>query len=97
MKTLQKEDYETAAFGLKALAHPARLSILCRLQSKECTVNELVAFTGMSQSAVSQHLSKMKLSNILKDKRKGNRVYYSVEDKRFEKLISALCLIYSSQ
>ncbi|MDH5721040.1 MAG: metalloregulator ArsR/SmtB family transcription factor [Spirochaetia bacterium] len=97
MKTLKEKDYLTAAKGLKALSHPARLSILCHLQNKESTVNDLVNYTKMSQSAVSQHLSKMKASDILRDRREGNKVYYFVADSRFEKLVTALCHIYSEK
>ena len=95
--TLKKKDFTAAAAGLKALSHPARLSILCHLQEKEHTVNELVQYTKMSQSSVSQHLSKMKASNILTDRRDGNKVYYSIVEPKYEKLILALCTIYSTK
>ncbi|MDH5718106.1 MAG: metalloregulator ArsR/SmtB family transcription factor [Spirochaetia bacterium] len=97
MEKIKIEELSLAVQGLKALAHPARLSILCFLEDQKATVNKLVEFTGMSQSAVSQHLSKMKAFGILKDDRDGNQVYYSVTNPEFKKLISALCCIYTKK
>jgi DNA-binding transcriptional ArsR family regulator len=97
MKTeqLAAKNVKDAVKGLKALAHPARLTILCFLQQKEATVNEIVELTRMSQSAVSQHLAKMKAFGVLKDRRDGNRVFYSLTDDSFANLVSALCVIYN--
>lgn len=99
MKTVEKlseKSVESAVMGLKAIAHPARLKILCFLQSHKATVNEIVEMTEMSQSAVSQHLAKMKAFGVLDDKRDGNRIYYSVTSRGFEQLVNALCQIYDS-
>lgn len=91
---LTPKNIKEAVKGLKALAHPARLTILCFLQGNEATVNEIVDLTRMSQSAVSQHLAKMKSNGVLKDRRDGNRVFYSLTDKSYATLVSALCTIY---
>lgn len=91
---LSAENLDVAAKGLKAVAHPERLRILCHLQNREATVTELVELTKMSQSAVSQHLAKMKAFGVLTDRRDGNRAFYSVAKKSFEGLVSALCDIY---
>jgi len=97
MKTeqLPQKSVKDAVKGLKALAHPARLTILCFLQDREATVNEIVDLTRMSQSAVSQHLGKMKAFGVLKDRRDGNRVFYSLTDDSFANLVNALCVIYN--
>jgi len=92
---LAPKNVNDAVKGLKALAHPARLTILCFLQGKEATVNEIVDLTGMSQSAVSQHLAKMKAFGVLKDRRDGNRVFYALTDDSFANLVDALCSIYN--
>ncbi len=93
---ISEKNVNNAVQGLKAIAHPARLKILCYLQSKEATVNEIVTMTAMSQSAVSQHLAKMKAFGVLKDRRDGNRIFYRVTNQGFEELVSALCHIYDS-
>jgi len=94
IETISDDSLDNAVKGLKAIAHPARLKILCFLQEKEATVNEIVEVTGMSQSAVSQHLSKMKAYNVLNDRRDGNRVFYRLSEKEYNQLVNALCLIY---
>lgn len=94
---LSPQNLDVAARGLKAVAHPERLRILCHLQVKEATVTELVELTKMSQSAVSQHLAKMKAYGVLVDRRDGNKAYYSVSDPAFEGLVAALCNIYEDK
>jgi ArsR family transcriptional regulator len=80
--------------GLKAIANPSRLQILCTLIGCELTVGDMAKQFGLSQSALSQHLSKMKSAGILEDRRVGNQVYYRLQEKDFEDLLSALCKIY---
>ena len=96
VEKLSEKNITEAVKGLKAIAHPARLKILCFLQTKPATVNEIVDITGMSQSAVSQHLAKMKAFGVLRDKRDGNRIFYSVTNDDFESLVSVLCRIYDN-
>ena len=93
-KSISEESLSSAVQGLKAIAHPARLKILCYLQGRESTVNEIVAMTGMSQSAVSQHLGKMRAYGVLVDRRDGNRVFYGLSDVQYGNLVDALCTIY---
>lgn len=91
---IESLNYEIAVNGLKAIAHPGRLKILCALIDAEKTVGDLVEVVDLSQSAVSQHLSKMKAANVLQDRRDGNQVYYSLKRKEYEKLVTSLCDIY---
>lgn len=80
---------------LKSLSHPVRLKILCQLIQGEKSVNELVEFCGISQSAMSQFLKRMKEEGILSSRRDWNRVYYSVADRRLLKLLEAIKRIYT--
>lgn len=80
--------------GLKAMANPSRLQVLCALIGGELTVGEMARQFGLSQSALSQHLSRMKAAGILEDRRSGNQVYYRLQNKDFETLLNALCRIY---
>jgi len=91
---IDDENMKEAVKGLKAISHATRLKILCFLQEKEATVNEIIDITHMSQSAVSQHLGKMKALGVLKDRRDGNRVFYTVTNEAYSNLIDALCEIY---
>ena len=97
IQKISEENLNSAVQGLKAIAHPARLKILCYLQGKESTVNEIKEMTQMSQSAVSQHLGKMKAFGVLVDRRDGNRVYYSLSDTEYGNLVNALCTIYDNK
>ncbi len=94
---LRNQNLKRAVAGLKAVAHHARLQILCGLVGRELSVGELVDLTGQSQSSVSQHLTRMKSAGILIDRRAGNVVFYSVKGKGYEGLISALCTIYGGK
>ncbi|MGQ9570916.1 MAG: ArsR/SmtB family transcription factor [Thermodesulfovibrionales bacterium] len=65
---------------LRGISHPVRLKIGGALCIKEYTVGELVDLTNITQSAVSQHLSLMKLLRLIGSRREGsNNVYFIVE------------------
>jgi len=73
------ETFETAATVLKAIAHPLRLQILQILErEREVHVSEICARTGASQPAVSQQLSRMRLTGVLTTRREGTSVYYRI-------------------
>lgn len=76
--TDQEENIDRAVRCLKVLAHPARLKILCVLKDRECSVQELVQYTGLAQATVSQHLSLLKDRNIVKSVKQGNFSIYRI-------------------
>ena len=64
----------------KALADPTRRAIFERLSREgEQTVHALTDFAGVSQPAVSKHLSALKLVGLVRDRRQGRETHYSVE------------------
>ena len=69
-----------AANFLKSLAHRDRLKVLCGLLDGELPVSEIEARVGASQSAVSQHLAKLRDEGIVTCRRDGRKVLYSVSD-----------------
>ncbi len=79
---------------LKSLAHPVRLKILCRLMRSERTVNDLTEFCGISQSAMSQFLGRMKDEGIVSSRREHYFVYYRVADAKLVDLLGAIRQIY---
>ncbi|HUJ74249.1 MAG TPA: metalloregulator ArsR/SmtB family transcription factor [bacterium] len=85
---------ETVAPVLGSLAHPVRLKILCRLMERECSVNELTAFCGISQSAMSQFLKRMKAQGLVAARRENQFVFYRIADARLQRLLGALSTIY---
>lgn len=85
---------ENAANLLKAIAHPQRLKILCRLSEGVATVSELETYCGASQSSVSQYLGKMKSEGLLKSERSKQNIYYKIESPELLKMMKALQKIY---
>jgi DNA-binding transcriptional ArsR family regulator len=67
---------------LKALSNPKRLQILHELRHGEMTVSELTLATGIRQATVSQHLARMRLGNIVVERRIGNSASYRITDRR---------------
>ena len=94
LRKLTSKGLNEAVAGLKAIANPNRLQILCALLGNELTVGDMAKQFGLSQSALSQHLSRMKAAGILTDRRAGNQVYYKLHEKDFEDLLKSLCKIY---
>lgn len=80
-----------AASVLKLLAHEQRLLILCRLTQGEFSVGQMVELCGQSQSSVSQHLGRLREGGLVKTRRDGTTIYYSLTDDDVRKLIDMLC------
>lgn len=85
---------EEAAAMLKQLANPVRLLILCQLVGAEKSVGELHQLVDISQSALSQHLAKMRDAGLVEAEKRGQMVYYRIVDMRAYALLSTLYLIY---
>lgn len=84
-----------AAAMLKALANEKRLMILCKLlELGEMGVMALSAEVGLSQSALSQHLAKMRDENIVGFRRDGQSVFYHVADPEVTRILATLKSIY---
>lgn len=72
---------------LKALAHEGRLMILCRLVEGECSVAEFETMLSARQAAVSQQLTRLRLEGLVKTRRDGKTMYYSIADDRVREMI----------
>jgi len=76
---------------LRTLGNERRLMIACKLvEAGEMTVGALVEAIGLSQSALSQHLAKMREDNVVTFRRDGQTLWYRIADSRIEQLIAAL-------
>ncbi len=73
-------DYSDIAEIFKVLGHPVRLRIIDELSESDKTVSQLQHLIGVSQALLSQHLTVLRHSKIIKSVRKGNTVYYSIID-----------------
>ncbi|MGI6554819.1 MAG: ArsR/SmtB family transcription factor [Bacillota bacterium] len=84
------QDYYEKSEILKALAHPYRLCIVKGLIEKECNVSRIQECLGISQSSVSQHLSKLKAAGIIRGKRCGNEICYKVVDQTAVNIVNTI-------
>ena len=85
---------EQAAELLSALANKNRLMILCNLLNQEMAVQPLADAVGMSQSALSQQLAKLRLSRLVTTRRQGKEIYYSVASREVEQILQTLYGLY---
>ncbi|WP_291337533.1 ArsR/SmtB family transcription factor [Albidovulum sp.] len=81
---------DEAAGYLKALAHEGRLMILCHLLDGEKSVTELESLLASRQAAVSQQLARLRLEGLVKARRDGKAIYYSLSDPKTARMIGLL-------
>ncbi|MBU5668368.1 metalloregulator ArsR/SmtB family transcription factor [Peptoniphilus sp. MSJ-1] len=75
-----KKLIEDRASLVKAMAHPVRLCVLDKLINEgEKNVTEIVDCMDVTQSNLSQHLSKLRDLGIVEARKEGNLIYYSIE------------------
>ena len=79
---------------LKVLANENRLMICCSLDAAELSVTELNERVPLSQSALSQHLAKLREAGVLTTRRASQTIYYRIADKSAIKVIETLKSIY---
>lgn len=84
---------EAAAF-LRALAHDGRLMVLCQLVDGEKSVGELNAGVDLSQSALSQHLARLREEGLVATRREAQTIFYSLADERAARLLETLADIF---
>jgi DNA-binding transcriptional ArsR family regulator len=84
-----------AAAAMKAIAHESRLLVLCHLsEAGELSAGELTRRIGMGQSALSQHLAKLRAEGLVEVRKEAQSVFYRIADDRMHRLLHALHDIY---
>ena len=78
---------ERAAGIFKQLGDPTRLRILVSLAEHEMCVCDISALLQMSQSAISHQLKSLRLSNLVRSRKEGKAVYYSLADEHVIRLL----------
>ncbi|MFZ5438020.1 MAG: metalloregulator ArsR/SmtB family transcription factor [Patescibacteria group bacterium] len=68
---------------LKALAHPKRLEIIHLIRDQELSVSDIHQMLDLPQANISQHLMLLRDTGIVKTRRDGKQVFYSLADKKF--------------
>jgi len=78
---LKKESfYNLHAELCKTISNPRRQAILDTIRNGELTVSELIEKTGVSQANLSQHLAILRSKGVVKTRRDGNCIYYSLSN-----------------
>ena len=86
---------QTARKILQAFADDTRLRIINLLKEKELSVTDICNVLDVQQSNVSKHLSRLRLSGVVNDRREGLNVFYSLikpKEKVHKKLLNAILL-----
>ena len=97
LKKLAKQAGDAAQL-LKMLGNEKRLLILCFLAVRgEMTVGELVGMVKLSQSALSQHLAKLRADGLVEFRRTSQTLHYRVADPRALSLLHVLKEIYCGE
>jgi DNA-binding transcriptional ArsR family regulator len=81
---------EDLAETLKALASPGRLRLLTDLLGRDRTVEELARASGLSDSATSHHLRLLRSLRLVRARRSGRNVFYSLHDHHIGDLLAAI-------
>lgn len=84
-----------AADLLAAMGNQKRMMILCNLARGEMQVGVLAEKVDLSQSALSQHLAKLRTRNLVKTRRDAQAIYYSISSEPVLKMLRTLTDIYS--
>lgn len=91
---LERRADEVAAL-LKGLANPRRLLLLCKLvELGRAPVGDLAREVGLSQSALSQHLARLRDEGVVTFDRSGQTLFYRIADPRIETLLATLYQLY---
>lgn len=82
---------------LSVLGNERRLLIMCHLLEGEFSVGRIAEMVDLSQSALSQHLAKLRALNLVQTRRDGQTIYYSSNCHRAERIINALDTVLKSE
>lgn len=94
LEQLQARAGQAAAL-LKAMSNPRRLLILCMLCGTPGTsAGDLARATGLSPSATSQHLARMREEGLIDSTREAQRILYFIKNDAVHQLISTLKSLY---
>ena len=87
-EAISDRDLARLSLTYRALGDPNRLKIVMVLRNLEMCVCDLAAFTGLSESAVSHQLRRLKDLALVKSRREGQIIYYSLDDEHVTRLLA---------
>lgn len=89
-----EQNAQKASQLLKAMSNERRLLILCHLTQGERSVGELERLVGLSQSALSQHLARLRHDNLVTTRRAAQTIYYSLQGVEANRIMEVLHDLY---
>ncbi len=92
-----EQNADQASELLTAMANPKRLLILCNLLDQELNVGDLSQRVGLGQSPLSQHLSKLRAWGLVKTRRDGQQIKYSLASDEVRQVLTTLYTIYCAR
>ena len=96
LENLQDKARRASAL-LKAMSNEHRLLILCQLQNGERSVGELERLIGLSQSALSQHLARLRRDELVRTRRAAQTIFYSLNGVEATEVITTLYRLYCAE
>ena len=85
---------DEAARMLRSLANPHRLQVLCLLVDGELSVGAIQQQVALSQSALSQHLARLRDEQLVENRREGTSIIYRIADPAVLQIMQVLAAIY---
>ncbi|ASE12448.1 ArsR/SmtB family transcription factor [Mycobacterium avium] len=71
----------------RMLADATRVQVLWSLTDREMSVNELAEHVGKPAPSVSQHLAKLRMARLVRTRREGTTIFYSLENEHVRQLV----------
>jgi DNA-binding transcriptional ArsR family regulator len=87
-EVISAHELDRLSLTYKVLGDPNRLKIVMALRNVEMCVCDLAAFTGLTDSAVSHQLRRLKDLALVKSRREGQIIYYSLDDEHVTQLLN---------
>ena len=87
-ETVSEKELNWLSSIYKVLGDPSRLKIVMALRNVEMCVCDLAAFLGLTESAISHQLRRLKDLALVKSRREGQVIYYSLDDEHVVELVN---------
>jgi DNA-binding transcriptional ArsR family regulator len=84
--------FDKVARYFALLSDPSRLKVIHAICNAEMSVNDVVAETGLSQSAVSRHLSALHQANVASRRKAGTQALYGISDRTLTDICRTACV-----
>lgn len=87
-EAISKKEMDRLALTFKIMGDPTRLNIILALRGGEMCVCDIAAFLGISESAVSHQLRRLRELSLVRSRRDGQVLYYALDDSHVLDLVT---------